>query len=697
MKKAKKFLVGLLAFASVSAFALGFTGCEDEKPSVGTGNGTNTEQGGDDTNEEVHTHVYLDLLNVNYIAQQATCTSGTIYYQSCACGKKGTETFEYGDPIAHEYDEQVATDEYFVSVANCYNQAQYYYSCECGAKGEYTFGYGEYAHRFDQEVLTRDYWYDDEDYYLASAGDCTHKATYYYSCACGAMGTETFEYGDYVHSWEEEYTISGNEHWLDCENCDETKENGTHVAMDDGYCVCNLPISTTVGIAYDLSSDGTYAEVIGYTGSSTRVIIADAYQNKPVKTIYDNAFKNTNISSVVIPDSVTTIGYSAFSSCASLERVTIGNSVTTIGDEAFYRCYSLTSVTIGNSVTTIGSSAFEYCRSLESVTIPDSVTTIGYSAFSSCASLERVTIGNSVTTIGSSAFKYCNSLERVTIGNSVTTIGSSAFYNCNSLTSITIPNSVTTIGSSAFYDCESLTSVTIGNSVTTIGDEAFYNCGSLAFTVYGNAKYLGNAENPYYALITTVSNSYSSYEIHSQTKIIADYAFYRCDRLTSVTIPNSVTTIGYSAFSSCASLTSVTIGNSVTTIGSSAFKYCNSLERVTIGNSVTTIGSSAFYDCDGLTSVTIPNSVTTIGYEAFYDCDSLTSVTIGNSVTTIERYAFCYCDRLTSVVFEDTSTWYITSNYEDWQNKVNGGQVDISDPATAADWLSASYYWWYKL
>ena len=127
-------------------------------------------------------------------------------------------------------------------------------------------------------------------------------------------------------------------------------------------------------------------------------------------------------------------------------------------------------VVIPNSVTAIGGSAFEHCSGLTSVTIPNSVTTIGGHAFSGCSGLTSVTIPNSVTTIGDSAFMYCSGLTSVTISNGVTTIGDSAFWGCTSLTNVTIPNSVTTIGGAAFHSCSGLTSVTIPNSVTTIGE-----------------------------------------------------------------------------------------------------------------------------------------------------------------------------------------------------------------------------------
>ena len=139
----------------------------------------------------------------------------------------------------------------------------------------------------------------------------------------------------------------------------------------------------------------------------------------------------------------------------------------------------MTSVTIPNSVTSIGNGAFSGCFGLTSVTIPNSVTSIGEYAFSDCSSLTSVTIGNSVTSIGKSAFYKCKGLTSVTIPNSVTSIGERAFYDCTSLTSVTIPNSVTSIGNEAFYNCTSLTSVTIPNSVTSIGNSAFNYCTKL--------------------------------------------------------------------------------------------------------------------------------------------------------------------------------------------------------------------------
>ena len=264
------------------------------------------------------------------------------------------------------------------------------------------------------------------------------------------------------------------------------------------------------------------------------------------RIIAEGAFRYCRgLTSVTIPNSVTSIGESTFYGCRGLTSIILPNSVTSIGNYAFSNCSSLTSVSIPNSVIYIGDSAFISCSGLTSITIPNSVTSIGNYAFASCSSLTSVTIPNSVTSIGDQAFSSCSSLTSVTIPNSVTSIGKWAFDDCSSLTSVTIGNSVTSIGKKAFYGCSCLTSVTIGNSVTSIGEEAFGDTG-----IYNNNSNWDNGvlyiDN---CLIKAKSDVVKgSYTIKKGTRIIGSSAFDGCSSLTSVTIPNSVTSIGEEAF-----------------------------------------------------------------------------------------------------------------------------------------------------
>ena len=180
-----------------------------------------------------------------------------------------------------------------------------------------------------------------------------------------------------------------------------------------------------------------------------------------------------------------------------------------------------------------------------------SVTAIGDDAFFGCTGLTSITLPNSVTTIGDYAFYRCTGLTSITMPNCVTTIGDDAFSGCAGLTSITIPNFVTTIGDDAFSGCTGLTSITIGNGVTAIGDYAFKGCTSLD-TINFNAVSCNNfnsgESHPFYnSNISTIS----TINIGNSVERIPAYFANGLTKLTSITIPNSVTTIGNYAFQYC--------------------------------------------------------------------------------------------------------------------------------------------------
>ena len=342
--------------------------------------------------------------------------------------------------------------------------------------------------------------------------------------------------------------------------------------------------------------------------------------------------ENSNIKSVIIGNSVTSIGYGAFYGCTRLTSVTIGDSVTSIEFYAFYGCTRLTNVTMPDSVRSIGNSAFEGCTSLTSVTIGNSVTSIGDDAFSNCTSLASVIIPDSVTSIGYDAFEGCISLKSIEISdnnknyssvdgvlfnkdksvlviypagktdsvysipNSVTSIGYGTFEDCTSLISVTIPDSVTSIDNKAFYNCTSLTSITIPNSVTEIGKDAFYNCTSLAKVDYNGTisqwKSISGYNNVSKIIKCTdgvIGNRNIVIIDNLEYQLYNDYTAEVTDYLGTpgnITIPESVTYEGYSF--------------NVTSISSQAFWGCTSLTSLTIPNSVTSIDSDAFYNCSNL-------------------------------------------------------------------------------------------------
>ena len=255
-------------------------------------------------------------------------------------------------------------------------------------------------------------------------------------------------------------------------------------------------------------------------------------------------------------------------------------------------------------VTRIGREAFRGCSSLTSITIPEGVTSIGYSAFRGCRGLTSINIPEGVTSIGDYAFQYCSSLTAITIPESVTSIGDYAFQYCSSLTSINIPEGVTSIGDYAFQYCSSLTAITIPESVTSIGDYAFQYCSSLYKVInYSNLSLSkGSSSNGYVAYYAEVVYK------GSDLTTVDDFQFYTSDGIHSlgtymgndaeIVLPDSYNgenyKIGNCAFYNCSSLTSITIPESVTSIGDDAFYGCSSLYSVTIGSGVQSIGSNAF-------------------------------------------------------------------------------------------------------
>ncbi len=399
------------------------------------------------------------------------------------------------------------------------------------------------------------------------------------------------------------------------------------------------------------------------------------------KTIADQAFDACyNLTSIEIPDSVTSIGYEAFAACWDLTSINIPDSVITIGDGAFNSCDSLKEITIPDSVKSIGDEVFEGCSSLTKATILGNISVIGFEAFLWCESLTSVALPDSVKFIGDQAFNGCGALTSITLPDGVKSIGDAAFQFCYSLTKINIPDSVKFIGYQAFGYCSALTSINIPDSVTSIGYEAFSACESLtSITVDEKNQHYCSVDGVLFDKSMATLICYPSrktntvYTVPDGVTSICSFAFYRCESLTSITLPNGVITVGYEAFLCCENLTSITLPNSIISIGAMAFNYCRSLKSVTIPDGITSIGYDTFSNCESLTSITIPDSVISIGDDAFSSCYNLTSIKIPDSVTNIGTRAF-----------SGTAYYYDSNN---WENNV----LYIGNHLICAEDISGEY------
>jgi len=382
-------------------------------------------------------------------------------------------------------------------------------------------------------------------------------------------------------------------------------------------------------LTFTLNEDGKSYAVSGCKEDATgETTIPAAYEGLPVTAIGDSAFSGCHtLTEIIIPDSVTSLGSSAFSGCSALTKIAIPGSITTIASSAFSECSSLTDVTICEGVTTLNSNVFYKCENLTNISLPDSLLYFDNAAVVKNTAANRIFYGcdNLQYNIFDSG-KY--------LGNAENPYRFLIDTTSKDITALQIHKDTKVITAQAVSRCTKLTDVIIPEGITDIHGEAFRGSTALHYNIFDNGKYLGSAQNPYFALISPASTDITSLQIHKDTKIIARKAAYFCKELTQVIIPNGITAISQGTFAAC-----------------------NKLTNITIPNSVTSINDDAFFSCDNLTSVTIPNSVTSMGRGVFQGCTALTEITIPDSVTSIGSFAFSYCDALKIIFAGSQKEW----------------------------------------
>ena len=449
--------------------------------------------------------------------------------------------------------------------------------------------------------------------------------------------------------------------------------------------------SLTMGNSVTTIGNNAFAN-IGFNGTltipeSVTYIGRNTFENTGFTTVNFNATNCVQMGNYGYDENMNWVWMSSFRNCPFLTSLNIGNNVQTIPYEAFDGLSNLSgALVIPNSVTSIGGSAFANCTGLTgTLTIPESVTTIGDLAFANCIGLTgTLTIPESVTSIGDRAlaatnfstvnfnatsctfmgsnynpvFADCNNLTTLNIGENVEVIPRCAFSGCTGFEgSLVIPESVISIGGYAFNGCTGLTGeLTIGSAVESIGEYVFNNTGFSILNYNARDCQLGyyypyeNIWRPaFYNIPLTTLN------IGEGVESLSNRAFRDLNTFTgTLTLPNSLTTIGEQAFYNCYGLEGIEMGNSVETIGAEAFRNCGGLRgELTLPETLQSVGNYAFASCDELTTINY-NAIncTEMGNAqspVFYDCASVAHINIGENVESIPNYAFKRCSTVTDM------------------------------------------------
>ena len=455
---------------------------------------------------------------------------------------------------------------------------------------------------------------------------------------------------------------------------------------------------------YKIEDDNS-CTITDYDGMASSLSIPSAINGHTVKQIDTGALSdNRIITSVTIPNGVTTIGFSAFNGCIKLEKIKFSSNLDTVCENAFNNtkwfnnqsnglvyvgkvAYKYkgdmprnTKITVKSDTVSISESAFKDCANLTAILIPSSVKHIDKYAFYNCQGLTKLNFNDGIERIENDAFGSCEKLTSVNFSETLKSIGAFAFVECKKLSEITIPQSVTSVGEYAFSGCENLASVTVSDDLPYVGGRAFEKTKWLNSQPDG-VVYIGksaygykgdipkNTELSLKSGITNISG-YAFYEEKNLTSVkipetvnrIGNWAFLDCEGLKNVNIPDGVKRIESWTFSNCSSLTNITVPDSVTVLDGLAFSYCTNLKNIELSKNLTEIGMGALSHCTSLENIDIPDSVIIMDNIAMAGCSELKSVNIGSNLKTVGGQVFAGCTSLEKVNVNLNNKNYTSEN-----------------------------------
>ena len=610
-------------------------------------------------NYDPHTHIYSEqIVTETNKKSNASCTSPAVYYYVCTCGAKGTQTYTHGDKLEHEYIQTIS------KYPSCTQKGTYLYTCN-GCNNSYTEDIAMYAHSYVKE--------NTSNQYLQTNATCKYPAKYFYTCECGNIGTNTFEYGDvdknnHVYTTSLDYEMFDNkEHYIKtiCNGCNETinSTKGNHVFNEQNTCkLCN-----SHSHVFDQKNNNYIKDASTCTTKTT--YFYECVCGEPGTEYYEFGTLNSSNHTGTIVNVGTEEIHSKYNCCniQSNEKhnytetiVTAATCTQTGTSKNTCECgYSYTSTlnALGHSITSFsakvatctenGYAAYEACNRCSYTTYQE-ISATGHTEVnggeadihtkcSVCQTTLNTThsytseISIAATCNSKGITKYtCNcgysySKEDIPLTYHKDTNADEICDVCN--TKIIIAGGLYQSGSNYTILLKSWTQLIQEGIIT---NSAGVKCSDK--TIAGDLAFPNN----------------SSYTI------IARNGFSGCTKLTGVRLSSYIKTINSYAFSDCTSLTSIQLNSTLTNIAEYSFQNCSSLKHIDLHEGITSIGQFAFYKCTSLTTVTMPSTLKTTGWQSFANCTSLTHVYLNEGLTEIGSGTFSQDKLLEYVIIPST-------------------------------------------